>query len=213
MAELGFRGYSGRKSNEPVTDRRSGGHTEDWSRPALFLFLFCAFVIGLFLNSRATDPLRRVRASIVLTLSKPYSASIEGKTIIGDSTIAVFRTRETYKPGAGISETFSAGEHNPPFTSLQLLERVRTAGNIKETRRQDMYGRPSRHFTGSLSPTEGEGTGKKERIYFEYWMDYRDNTAVRLTLSTVIRDVAVSAAGDTLSQATYFNIRYIPQSP
>ena len=201
-----FADYKSRKAAESA-HQQTRGYGDDLSRLILLFLIFCALVVGYFINSRANDPHRLLRESVELTIRSRYIASIEGKTSIGDSVIAVYRSREAYRPGIGVSELFSAGDGTPPFTSLDLLGCVRSAVRAKELKREDMYGHPTRHFYGEYTNRPG-GNSEGNGGYFEFWMDFKNHSAVRLTVTTVRRNVTMNAAGDSLSRVIYLNIRY-----
>ena len=203
----GYAGYLKMKGDKPDTQRKPGGFVDDFSRIVIFFFLFCAFVVGYFIHSHTAEPRHQLKVSVERMLGGQYKASIEGKTTIGDSTTAVFRIRESYRPEVGVTEIFLSGKDRPPFTSLELLKLIRTAVRVKEMKHEDMYGHPTRHFYGMF--TSGQQGGRnREGVYFEYWADFRNSDAVRLTLTTVLRGVSVSAVGDTLSRSIYFNVRF-----
>jgi hypothetical protein len=202
----GYAEYKNRKAADSA-GQKTAPYTDDLARLILFFIIFCAFGIGYVIHSHENNPRHLLRESVERTIRSRYIASIEGKTSIGDSVIALYRIREEYRPGTGVAELFSAGDAHLPFTSLDLLNRARSTVRAKEMRREDMYGHPTRHFYGIF--TKGpDGGSEKGGVYFEFWMDFKDLTAVRLTITTVNRNVTMNAAGDSLSKETYLNIRY-----
>jgi hypothetical protein len=182
-------------------------YTDDLSRLIVFFILFVLFIIGFVITEYGKNPKRMLSGAIERTIHSRYTASIEGRTTVGDSLIADYRSRETYDPKSGVSEFFSGGTAKPPRTSLELLGSVLATTSVREIKRQDMFGRPTQHFTGTVPKNPKSDTGGAGAS-FEAWVDFRDHTIVRLSVTTVRRNVTVSARGDSLSAATYLTIRF-----
>lgn len=186
-----------------------GGMSDDWDRLVFLLLVMAGFVIGFILHAHSNNPNNILRDSVNKMLKQSFQASIEGKNSLGDSTLATFRYRQAYTPGKGITTTsFTAGNsREASFNSLDALKFLLDTYIVKEQERQDMFGHPTRHFYG-----EFRKTGRNKAIYtsyfFEYWVDMQSFKAIRLSISTVERNVSVDAQGDSIASETYLNIRY-----
>ncbi len=194
-------------SGDSVSEKKDGG-IEDWSRPVLLALLGLAALMGYFVNTHINKPERVVNSSVSKTLNKNFTASVEGKTALRDSLIAVYRSWETSHPNRELSMKLSPESDPAPMNSREALELIRTASRIAELDREDMYGHPTRHFYGELECGSG-GSNQPDSYYFEYWADMRNLAAVRLVMTGVRRDIAVNAKGDSVSSETLLNIRYV----
>jgi hypothetical protein len=186
-----------------------GGMSGDWPRLVLLLLVMMGFLIGFILHAHSKNPKNVLRDSVNKITKQPFQTSIEGKNSLGDSTLVTYRYRQAYTPVKGITTTsFSAGNsREASFNSLDALKFLLNPTSVKEVERQDMFGHPTRHFYG-----EFRKSGRNKAIYtsyfFEYWVDMQSFKAVRLSISTVERNVTVDAKGDSIAAETYLNIRY-----
>jgi hypothetical protein len=195
--------YRRRQNLEYGSKPRAGG-VIDTSRAILFLILGLAAIAGFIYNSHYNNPMNILKLSVSKTIDKPFKASIEGKTVLQDSVIATYRSREGYVPGQ--VKPSPAGT-SAPLTAWEALNMVRNALHAYEMDREDMYGRPTRHFYGDTACEKTE-PGRPTGFYFEYWTDMRDLKAVRLILTGVCRGAAVDAQGDSISAETSINIGF-----
>ena len=200
----GFAQYRNFRTEDNPQPNKKTLFIDDLSRLVLLVIILLATVAGYFFQTHINNPANLIRSSIKKTLGSPYSASIEGRCAVGDSVIASYRSRELFKPGEGL-KTISAPGDIIPETTHTLLERFKKVRVVKELDREDMYGHPTRHFYGKI---DGGLCGNGSISYFEYWLDFRDGKAVRLIMSSVVRDVAVKANGDSLSRETSVNILF-----
>lgn len=202
----GYADYIRMRESDSGDGQRSGGF-DDWSRVVLFVLLLLAAAFGYYFTIHINQPKRVLNTSVVKTLKSPFKASIEGRTVLRDSLLAVYRSREIHTPGREIAVE-SAPESSPaPFDTRQALELVRAASRAEELEREDMYGHPTRHFYGEIS-CGNAGANRPSGYYFEYWADLRDLSAVRLIMTGVCRNAAVDAKGDSISSETSLNIRF-----
>ena len=202
----GYAEFSKTHKQESAMKKPAGG-IDDLSRIVLLLILGLAALAGYFFKSHYNKPMNVIKSSISKTISKPYKASIEGKTSLQDSIIDVYRERESYVPEKGPATESSPGSAASPLNTRIALDMVRDATRVFETDREDMYGHPSRHFYGEIT-LKNSNPGLPSGYYFEYWADMRNLAAVRLMLTGVRRDVAVNAKGDSVSAETMVNIRF-----
>ncbi|MHB9029025.1 MAG: hypothetical protein ACYC9O_09665 [Candidatus Latescibacterota bacterium] len=203
------RGYAefSREKNQESGTGNFAAEVDDLSRVVLFLILVLAALAGYFYTSYYNKPANVLKSSISKTLKSPFKASIEGKTVLQDSVIAVYRKRESYIPKQGATAEPSSETVPPPFSVLEALDMVRNATRADELDREDMFGHPTRHFYGELNSGTIE-PGRPSGYYFEYWADMKNLGAVRLILTGVCRNMAVSARGDSVSAETTVNIRF-----
>jgi hypothetical protein len=186
-----------------------GGLGGDWPRLVLLFLVMLGFAIGFILHFHSNNPRNVLRDSVNKTVKKPFQASIEGENSLGDSTLATFRYRQAYTPGKGITATSFTAENRgeAAFNSLDALEFIRDPSSVTEVKRQDMFGHPTRHFYGEFRKPGGNKALNTLYTY-EYWVDMQSLKAVRLSISSVVRNVAVDARGDSLASESYLNIRY-----
>ena len=92
-----------------------------------------------------------------------------------------------------------------PYDPVQALDLILKSGNPVEYNPEDMYARPTRHFSGSFRESPGDSL----RVYvFNCWVDMKTRVMVRLELSGVQRNAGADEAGEPVSRETYLNIRY-----
>ncbi len=200
----GYAEYRAMRTDDDPRRKKQAPFVDDLSRFILLLVILAATVAGYFFHSHVNNPANILRSSVKKTLKLPYTASIEGRCAVGDSVLSFYRSREYYTPGKELRVLSAPGEVHPE-NSRALLDRLMKVRKVKELDREDMYGHPTRHFYGEL--TGGFGS-EGSNGYFEYWVDFKDSKAVRLLLSGVVRNVAVSARGDSLSRETSLNILF-----
>lgn len=182
------------------------GYFTNVPRLILIGLMVVAAVIGSQINritDRADNALAR---SIDKSLSTSFSASLEGTTTIQDSLISTHRLRQQCN-NEGVLTT-NGGTADTPYLRFNVrsaLEALKHPSNVVEHDMEDMYGHGTRLFSGSfVLPDDDENTVHA----FKYWADMRDLYPVRLTITTVVRNVLFDEEGDGISQVTYLNIRY-----
>ncbi len=203
----GYADYMKMQQPDPGSGKGTSSGLEDWSRVILLAILGLAALGGYIYTTHMNKPKTILGVSVSKTLETPFKASMEGKTVLRDSLLAVYRSWESYTPEGGIAAERSPEASPAPFDAREALELVRQAVRAEEMDREDMYGHPTRHFYGEIIC----GNGAKDRpsgYYFEYWADLRDLKAVRLIMAGACRDVAVDAKGDSISSETSLNIRF-----
>lgn len=202
----GYADYK-RMQSEHASPKNPFRGVDDLSRLILFGILAVIALVGYFYDSHINKPQNVLVKSVEKTLGKSFRMSIEGKTSLQDSTIARYRSRESYYPGRNSKVETMPGAGPAPFGALEIMDLIRNAARSTEMKKEDMYGKPTRHFSGETfrkTPVPGMPAG----YYFEYWADMRNLAAVRIMLTGVCRDVAVNARGDSISSETVINVGF-----
>ena len=180
-------------------------HT-DLSRLLLFVFMLLAAIVGLHFNKVSNKPSNVLSRSINKSLKQTCKASLEGSITLKDSTLNTFRSRQIYSPEKGLSVSSNIRSANHALLdAVNAIESLRSAENITEYDKEDMYGHPTRHFSGTFNY---DGDRDLTAYVFEYWIDMRSLLAVRINIAKVERNVITDSDGNTFSKETYLNIRY-----
>ncbi len=180
-------------------------HT-DLSILSLLVFMILAAVAGGHFYSVSNKPSNVLSRSINKSLKQTFKASIEGSITLKDSTLSTFRSRQVYSPEKGLSVLFyTRSAEQSPFDAVSAVESLRNAENITEYEKEDMYGYPARHFSGTFNL---EGDNDSTAHVFEYWVNMRSLLSVRINIAKVERNILTDSKGDTFSKETYLNIRY-----
>jgi hypothetical protein len=190
-------------------ERRDGSkkRVADTPRLILLVLLCLATVFGVFLNRYTEQPHRVLNQSLDKTRNLRYQASLEGSAYLGGAETDTYRHRQRYEPGKGIltpnGDPFPEGV--VPFTAEDLLAALRSASNVVEQGRQDMYGAPTRHLSGSFSlPDDGDSTAHA----FDLWFNMRGQLPVRIETSTIVRNAGVDSENEPVTRVIYVNVRY-----
>ncbi|MBT4485216.1 MAG: hypothetical protein HOC71_16240 [Candidatus Latescibacteria bacterium] len=216
--DIGKISFSG--EHEDFSDRRLGSHeisdgeakfSNDLSRLTLFAVMLLCAIFGYNYNSRRNIPINVITRSAERSLKKTFDASFEGSTTMKGIYLGIYRSRQNYSPGDGLTITPVDGENveedypPPPFNTLTALEALRYASEVVDRGKEDMYNFGTRHFSGTLRmPDDDESIA----YAFEYWVDIRKLRPVRFTISKIERNVGVDTNGESISKLTYINIRY-----
>ena len=178
----------------------------DLSRLLLFVFMLLAAIVGGHFNKVSNKPSNVLSRSINKSLKLTFKASLEGSITLKDSTLCTFRSRQIYSPEKGLSVLSNIrSADQAPLDVLSALESLRNAENITEYNKEDMYGHPTQHFSGTFNL---DGDNDSIAYVFEYWIDMRSLLAVRINIAKVERNVLTDSEGNTFSKETYLNIRY-----
>ena len=172
----------------------------------LFLgILMFSFVLGLYINSKINVPSKTIDRVIKKSQSKFFMASLEGYVSMKDSLEKKFRTRETYIPEKGItvSKAYVTADSSP-VNALDALKNLSSIKNVRELKKEDMYGAATRHFTGDI---QNVSDGKTSSI-FELWINMYTIMPVRLSIIEIERNAAQDSIGEPVSRITSYNIRY-----
>ena len=184
-----------------------GSYFHDLPRLILFVIMLMSAIFGVYYNNYSNQPLNVIGSSLKKTHNKQFKARMESTTTIGDSVISDFKSHQRYIPGRGLvtpngSPLSVGGMKQDSFSAFWILSHITF---IRELNKQDMYGNPTRHYTGSYRlPDDGDSTVHA----FEYWINMRSLLPVRLITTTVERNVAVDRENEPISRITYTNIGY-----
>ena len=195
------------KINEGDVSGKGGGYFQDIPRLILLVLMLLAAICGGYYNQYSDQPLKVIGRSLKKTENKQFRASVEGAVTIGDSFIDDFKSRQRYLPGRGLvapsgSPLSGEGLEHDSSAALRILGHITF---IREHDKQDMYGNPTRHYSGSYKlPDDGDSTVH----VFEYWINMRSLLPVRLVTTTVVRNAAVDEENEPISRITYTNIGY-----
>lgn len=179
----------------------------DYSRLFLLAVIFIAFGIGIYYFERVNNPLSLVQSSVEKTFLSAFQASVEGETLLDGSEVSVYRSHESSVPGKAISATTLSGSEPAPFNSREILELLRGATKAKEMKREDMYGHPSRHFSGEF-PNPKALAGQPKTYQFHYWIDLQNRKAVRLVATGKCPSNVITVSGESLLSEVFLNVRW-----
>jgi len=199
--------FGGFNPDEGDVSGKRGGYFHDAPRTILLFVTLFSAICGGFYSNYANKPLNVIDRSLKKTGNKQFRASVESSTTIGDSVISDFKSHQRYIPGRGLvtpsgSPLSGEGMEHDSLSAFRIFSHTTF---IREQKRQDMYGNPTRHFTGSFRlPDDGDSTVHA----FEYWINMRNLLPVRLVITTVVRNVAVDDENEPISRITYTNIGY-----
>ena len=182
------------------------GYFSNTPRLILIGLMVIAAILGSQINKftdRADNALER---SVGKALKTSFAASLEGTTTIQDSLISTHRLRQLCDHDGNLKT--NGGTADTPYLRFNVrsaLEALRNPTIVVEHDMEDMYGHGTRLFSGSFSlPDDDENTMHA----FKYWADMRSLYPVRLTITTVERNIMYDDDGDGISRITYLNIRY-----
>ena len=197
---------SRRRAFDSISESSSMKIHTDLTRLFLLVFMLLAAIVGGHFNRVSNKPSNLLSRSIDKSLKQTFNASMEGSITLKDSTLSTFRSRQIYSPEKGISvSSIIRSTDNAPLDALSAIESLRNAENITEYNKEDMYGHPTRHFSGTFNSTADDSL---TAYVFEYWIDMRSLLAVRMNIAKVERNVLTDSEGNTFSKETYLNIRY-----
>ena len=197
---------SRRRVSETKPEKDSIKLHTDLTRLLLLIFMLLAALLGGYIKTVTNKPTNVLEKSIDKSLKQSFKASMEGSTVIKDSTVCNFRSRQIYTPETGLSILSSIrSSDRAPFDAVSAIESLRLAGRLTEYNKEDMYGHPTRHFSGTINPARNDSSVV---CIFEYWIDMKSFLAVRLSIARVERNVSTDTSGNPLSKETYINIRY-----
>jgi len=183
------------------------GFFQDVSNVILLIITLLSAICGGYYSNYSNQPLNVIDSSLKKTGNKQFRASVESSTTIGDSVISNFKSHQRYFPGHGLvtssgSPLSGEGMEHDSLSAFRIFSHTTF---IREQKRQDMYGNPTRHYSGSYRlPDDGDSTVHA----FEYWINMRKLLPVRLVITTVVRNVAVDDENEPISRITYTNIGY-----
>lgn len=198
--------FSRRLSTSKISEKDSMKLHTDLTKLFLLVFMLLAAIVGGYKKSAYNKPSNLLSNSINKSLKQSFKASLEGSVSLKDSTLSTFRSRQIYSPEDGLTvlsdRRFS---DQAPFDAVSAIESLHDKANLIEYDREDMYGHPTRHFSGIYKSAVNDSSIAH---IFEYWIDMRNLLPVRLSIAKVERNVSTDSEGNPVSREIYLNIRY-----
>ncbi len=199
---------SSRRFDRADSSEGSDAFYHDLPRLVLIVLMLLAALLGWYVKSQAEKPEKVIVRAAETMLKTTFAASLEGTQGLKSILLARYRTHQVYRPGKGIENANpdqSQQGDEAPFDALSAIEALKSAKDIVEHDREDMYGHGTRHFSGTVASPPDSSVSP---LTFDVWIGIKTHRIHRIILKRSEPSTAFDDKGHAVPKTTWINIWY-----